>query len=99
MHAEAVRRGDNWEVSVCDDGPGIDPRHHERIFVLLQRLHTAEEVEGTGMGLAIWKKIVERRGGRIWVESRPREGARFTFVLPAAEPARAAAAEPAGAAV
>jgi light-regulated signal transduction histidine kinase (bacteriophytochrome) len=87
IHAEAVRRGDEWEVSVCDDGPGIDPRHHERIFVLLQRLHRNDEVEGTGMGLAICKKIVEHHGGRIWVESAEGDGARFTFALLAAEPA------------
>jgi light-regulated signal transduction histidine kinase (bacteriophytochrome) len=88
IHAEAVRRGEEWEVSVRDDGPGIDPRHHDRIFVLLQRLHRHDEVEGTGMGLAICKKIVEAHGGRIWVESEPGDGARFTFALPAAEPAR-----------
>jgi signal transduction histidine kinase len=88
IHAEAVRRGDEWEISVCDDGPGIDPRHHERIFVLLQRLHRDDEVEGTGMGLAICKKIVEHHGGRIWVDSAEGEGARFTFALRAAEPAR-----------
>jgi signal transduction histidine kinase len=87
IHAEAVRRGDEWQVSVRDDGPGIDPRHHERIFVLLQRLHRDDEVEGTGMGLAICKKIVEQHGGRIWVESAEGEGARFTFALPAADPA------------
>jgi signal transduction histidine kinase len=87
VHAEAVRRGDEWEVSVSDDGPGIDPRHHDRIFVLLQRLHTNDEIEGTGMGLAICKKIVEQHGGRIWVESAEGQGARFTFALPAAEPA------------
>jgi signal transduction histidine kinase len=87
VHAEAVRRGDEWQVSVCDDGPGIDPRHHERIFVLLQRLHRVDEVEGTGMGLAICKKIVEHHGGRIWVDSAEGDGARFTFALPAAEPA------------
>ena len=88
IRAEAVRRGDEWEISVCDDGPGIDARHHDRIFVLLQRLHRQDEVEGTGMGLAICKKIVEAHGGRIWVESEAGEGARFTFALPAAEPAR-----------
>lgn len=87
IHAEAVRRGDEWEISVTDDGPGIDPRHHERIFVLLQRLHRQDEVEGTGMGLAICKKIVEHHDGRIWVESGEGEGARFTFALPAATPA------------
>jgi light-regulated signal transduction histidine kinase (bacteriophytochrome) len=87
IHAEAVRRGAEWEISVTDGGPGIDPRHHERIFVLLQRLHRQDEVEGTGMGLAICKKIVEHHGGRIWVESEEGEGARFTFALPAA-PAR-----------
>jgi signal transduction histidine kinase len=92
VHAEAVRRGEEWEVSVCDDGPGIDPRHHERIFVLLQRLHRDDEVEGTGMGLAICKKIVEHHGGRIWVESAEGEGARFSFALPAAEPVAAALA-------
>jgi signal transduction histidine kinase len=88
IHAEAMRRGDEWEVSVCDDGPGIDPRHHDRIFVLLQRLHRHDEVEGTGMGLAICKKIVEHHGGRIWVESSEGDGARFRFTLPATEPAR-----------
>jgi signal transduction histidine kinase len=84
IRAEAVRRGAEWEISVSDDGPGIDRRHHERIFVFLQRLHRQDEVEGTGMGLAICKKIVEAHGGRIWVESEPGEGARFTFALPAA---------------
>jgi signal transduction histidine kinase len=84
IHAEAVRRDDEWEITVSDDGPGIDPRHHERIFVLLQRLHRNDEVEGTGMGLAICKKIVEQHSGRIWVDSAVGEGARFTFALPAA---------------
>jgi light-regulated signal transduction histidine kinase (bacteriophytochrome) len=84
IHAEAIRRGDDWEVSIADDGPGIEPRHHDRIFVLLQRLHRNDEVEGTGIGLAICKKIVEGHGGRIWVESEPGEGARFAFSLPAA---------------
>jgi len=86
IRAEAVRRGAKWDVSVTDDGPGIDPRDHERIFVELQRLHGDDEVEGTGMGLAICKKIVERHGGRIWVESRAGEGARFRLTLPAATP-------------
>jgi light-regulated signal transduction histidine kinase (bacteriophytochrome) len=87
IHAEAIRRGGDWEVSISDDGPGIDARHHDRIFVLLQRLHRHDEIEGTGMGLAICKRIVEGHGGRIWVESEAGEGACFRFALPAAEPA------------
>jgi light-regulated signal transduction histidine kinase (bacteriophytochrome) len=88
IHAEAIRRGDAWEVSISDDGPGIDQRHHDRIFVLLQRLHRHDEVEGTGMGLAICKKIVEGHGGAIWVDSERGEGASFRFTLPAAAPVR-----------
>jgi light-regulated signal transduction histidine kinase (bacteriophytochrome) len=86
IHAEAIRRGGEWEISISDDGPGIDPRHHERVFVLLQRLHRHDEIEGTGMGLAICKKIVEGHGGAIWVDSERGEGATFRFTLPAAEP-------------
>jgi signal transduction histidine kinase len=84
IHIDAVPHGDEWEIAVADDGPGIDPRHHERIFVLLHRLHRRDEVEGTGIGLAICKKIIERHGGRIWVESAEGQGARFAFTLPAA---------------
>ena len=93
IHIDAVRRGEEWEIAVTDDGPGIDPRHHDRIFVLLHRLHRRDEVEGTGIGLAICKKVVERYGGRIWVESAEGEGARFVFTLPAAEPAKVAERE------
>jgi signal transduction histidine kinase len=88
IHAAAVRRGEEWEISVSDDGPGVDPRHHERIFVLLHRLHSRDDVEGTGIGLAICKKIVERHGGRIWVESEEGHGARFAFTLPAVDRVR-----------
>jgi len=87
IHIDAVRCGEEWEIAVTDDGPGIDPRHHDRIFVLLHRLHSRDEVDGTGIGLAICKKVIERAGGRIWVESAEGEGARFVVTLPAAEPA------------
>jgi PAS domain S-box-containing protein len=83
----AERDGDRWRFHISDNGIGLDPAHAERIFRMFQRLHTRDDYPGTGIGLAIAKKVVERHGGTIWAEPRPGGGCRFSFTLPAAEPA------------
>ncbi|GIW10271.1 MAG: hypothetical protein KatS3mg061_1328 [Dehalococcoidia bacterium] len=81
----AQRAGRWWEFRVSDNGIGIAPEYHQRIFELFQRLHGQNEYDGTGLGLAVVKGIVERHGGQVWVESRLGAGATFCFTLPAVE--------------
>ncbi|MFC7239370.1 ATP-binding protein [Saliphagus sp. GCM10025317] len=84
IHASAERDGAEWIVSVRDEGIGIDTDNQDCIFEVFQRLHTHGEYDGTGIGLALCERIVERHGGDIWVESEPGEGATFSFTLPVA---------------
>ncbi len=82
IHVSAERKGEVWVFSVSDNGIGLDPEYAERIFVIFQRLHGREQYLGTGIGLSICKKIIERHGGHIWVSGQAGQGATFYFTIP-----------------
>ena len=83
IRVAAERRGDDWQISVADNGIGIGREYFQRIFLIFQRLHSRDKYDGTGIGLAVCKKIVEHHGGHIWAESDSEDGSTFIFTLPA----------------
>ena len=82
VRIQAAANGDSWMFRITDNGIGFDPKQADRIFMIFQRLQTREAYSGTGIGLAVCKKIVEGHGGKIWADSTPGEGSTFSFTIP-----------------
>jgi signal transduction histidine kinase len=93
IHVSAERKDAAWTISVRDNGIGIAPEHSDRVFVIFQRLHTKTQYAGTGIGLAVCKKIAERHGGRLWVQPAPQGGSIFSFTITAGEISHASSTE------
>ena len=82
IRISAQRNQDAWHFSVKDSGVGIEPQYLDRVFLIFRRVHSNDEYAGTGIGLALCKKIIERHGGQIWAESQPGKGSTFQFSIP-----------------
>ena len=82
VHITGTERPNDWLIKVKDNGIGIDKKFSDKVFIMFQRLHNKDEYSGTGIGLAVCKKIVERYGGKIGMESKPGEGSSFYFTIP-----------------
>jgi signal transduction histidine kinase len=95
VHISGERVGDEWHIAFADNGIGVEPEYADKIFVIFQRLHPKTEYPGTGIGLAIAKKIIEYHGGRIWLDTAVRQGTVIRFALPAATTEPGPAAQPA----
>jgi light-regulated signal transduction histidine kinase (bacteriophytochrome) len=86
VHIGVIRNDDTWEFSCADNGIGIEPQYADRIFVIFQRLHAREEYTGTGIGLALCKRIVEHHGGAIWLDTSVSSGTTFRWTMPVISP-------------